>query len=104
MMSPGSSFATRIQRDFDLDAARAALGHAGPAVSLGYVERDTRRAAEVAQRVGEGLAGERVEGRRYGGNGDASGPGVQLEKLRFAVGWLAVSAQNCRLAVGSCLM
>ena len=46
------SFATRVRRQFGLDAARAALGHAGAQVTLDYAELDWRTAEQVARRLG----------------------------------------------------
>jgi len=46
------SFATRVRAAFNLDAARAALGHAGADVTLDYAEVDAGRAAEVTARMG----------------------------------------------------
>jgi len=46
------TFATRVRRTFDLDSARAALGHTDANVTLDYAELDLRAAAEVARRIG----------------------------------------------------
>jgi integrase len=44
--------ATRLRREFGLDAARAVLGHTSPAVTEVYAELDEAKAAEVMGRVG----------------------------------------------------
>jgi integrase len=44
--------ATRLRREFGLDAARAVLGHSSPAVTEVYAELDEAKAAEVMGRVG----------------------------------------------------
>ena len=46
------SFATRVRREFGLDAARASLRHSGTQVTLDYAELDVRSAQRVAQRLG----------------------------------------------------
>lgn len=46
------SFATLVRSEFDLDAARAALGHSDANVTLDYAELDLGRAAEVAAQLG----------------------------------------------------
>ena len=46
------SFATRVRRQFGLDAARAALGHADANVTLDYAELDLAKATDVASRIG----------------------------------------------------
>lgn len=46
------SAATTIQREFDLDAARATLGHRDAQITTRYADRDLKRAAEVAKRLG----------------------------------------------------
>ena len=46
------SFATRVRRQFGLDAARAALGHSDANVTLDYAELDLAKAREVASRIG----------------------------------------------------
>jgi site-specific recombinase XerD len=44
--------ATEIRREAGLDAARAVLGHRGPAVTEVYAELDMGKAAEVMERLG----------------------------------------------------
>jgi integrase len=46
------SAASRIRRDFDIEAAKAVLGHAATNVTGVYAEVDRRRAIEVARRTG----------------------------------------------------
>lgn len=46
------SFATRVRREFSLDAARAALGHSSAEVTLDYAELDRDKATEVARKIG----------------------------------------------------
>ncbi len=46
------SFATRVRKRFNLDAARAALGHAGADVTLDYAELDRQTGARVAREIG----------------------------------------------------
>jgi integrase len=44
--------ASKIRREFGLDAAQVVLGHASPDVTLVYAEVDDRRAEEVMLRIG----------------------------------------------------
>ncbi|QDV72480.1 tyrosine-type recombinase/integrase [Botrimarina mediterranea] len=44
--------ATAIRREFGLEAAQIALGHAGADVTQVYAERDLAKGAEVARRIG----------------------------------------------------
>jgi integrase len=44
--------ATRLRREFDVDTARAVLGHATPVVTEIYAELDATKAAEAMERVG----------------------------------------------------
>ena len=44
--------ATEIRREFNLDAARAVLGHTSPAVTEVYAELDADTAAQVMERLG----------------------------------------------------
>lgn len=44
--------ATEIRREAGLDAARAVLGHRGPAITEHYAELDTAKAAAVMERLG----------------------------------------------------
>ncbi|WP_169973101.1 tyrosine-type recombinase/integrase [Tautonia rosea] len=44
--------ATRLRKEFGLDAARAVLGHSSPIVTEVYAELDAMKAAEVMERVG----------------------------------------------------
>jgi integrase len=44
--------ATEIRREFGLDAARAALGHHGPAVTSLYAGMDAAKVVEVARKLG----------------------------------------------------
>lgn len=46
------SRATEIRRRFGLESAKCVLGHASPAVSEIYAERDRRRAVKVAKKIG----------------------------------------------------
>jgi integrase len=46
------SMATRIRREFDIEAAKAVLGHSATNVTGIYAEVDHRRAVEVAKRIG----------------------------------------------------
>ena len=46
------SAATRLRKEFGLDAARAVLGHSTPVVTEVYAELDAMKAAEVMERVG----------------------------------------------------
>ena len=53
--SPGRlrhSVGTRIRKEFDLEAAKAVLGHASTNVTGVYAEMDRRRAIEVAKLIG----------------------------------------------------
>jgi integrase len=44
--------ATRLEQEFDLEAARTVLGHSSPAVTLRYVEADRERARSVMAKIG----------------------------------------------------
>ncbi len=44
--------ATRLRREFDLDVARAVLGHSSPVVTEVYAELDETKAAEAMERAG----------------------------------------------------
>lgn len=44
--------ATRLRKEFGLDAARAVLGHSSPAVTEVYAELDALKAADVMERIG----------------------------------------------------
>jgi integrase len=44
--------ATRIRREFGLDAARAILGHTSPAITELYAELDRSKAIEVMSLIG----------------------------------------------------
>ena len=44
--------ATRLRKEFGLDAARVILGHSSPTVTEVYAERDTSKAADVMGKVG----------------------------------------------------
>jgi integrase len=44
--------ATRLRREFDLDVARAVLGHSSPVVTEIYAEIDSLKAIEAMERVG----------------------------------------------------
>ena len=44
--------ATRVRKEFDIEAAKAVLGHAATNVTGIYAEVDRRRAIEVAKRIG----------------------------------------------------
>ena len=44
--------ATRLRKEFDLDTARAVLGHASMAITEVYAERDGTKASEAMGRVG----------------------------------------------------
>jgi integrase len=44
--------ATRLRREFNLDVARAVLGHSSPIVTEHYAELDGAKAAEAMERVG----------------------------------------------------
>ena len=44
--------ATRIRREYGLDAARALLGHTSPAVTEVYAELDLAQARRIMERVG----------------------------------------------------
>lgn len=46
------SAATRLRREFGLDAARVVLGHRSPAVTEVYAELDQSRAADIMAKVG----------------------------------------------------
>lgn len=46
------STATKIRRQFGLEAAQVALGHANAAVSEIYAERDMQKGVEVARKIG----------------------------------------------------
>jgi integrase len=46
------SFGTTARTQFDLDAARAALGHQSPVVTEIYAKRDSRLAEEVVRKIG----------------------------------------------------
>jgi len=46
------SYATRVRKAFGLDAARAALGHSRPSVTLDYAELDMEKAAAAARSIG----------------------------------------------------
>lgn len=46
------SFATKVRRDFGLDGAQVALGHAKADVTQVYAERDLQLAVEIARRIG----------------------------------------------------
>ena len=44
--------ATRVRKEFDIEAAKAVLGHAATNVTGIYAEVDRQRAIEVARRIG----------------------------------------------------
>jgi integrase len=44
--------ATKLRKEFGIDAARAVLGHRSPAVTEVYAELDVGKAAEVMERLG----------------------------------------------------
>jgi hypothetical protein len=44
--------ATLLRREFNIDVARAVLGHAAPAITERYAERDEALAVEAMLRVG----------------------------------------------------
>jgi integrase len=44
--------ATRLRKEFGLDVAQVVLGHATPAVTQVYAERDVAAAKEVMRKVG----------------------------------------------------
>ena len=44
--------ATRLRREFGLDAARAVLGHSSPVVTEVYAELDAAKAAEAMEKIG----------------------------------------------------
>ncbi len=44
--------ATRVRRDYDLDAAKTLLGHSQVGTTQLYAEKDRRRAIEVAREIG----------------------------------------------------
>jgi site-specific recombinase XerD len=44
--------ATKIRRSYDLDTARAVLGHADPKTTEIYAERDREQAARVMREIG----------------------------------------------------
>jgi len=44
--------ATRIRKEFGLEAAQAVLGHSSAAITQIYAERDQAKAADVMARVG----------------------------------------------------
>jgi hypothetical protein len=46
------SFLTDAEREFGLEAARAAVSHGDSRTTRGYVAPDLRRAAAVAERLG----------------------------------------------------
>jgi integrase len=46
------SAATRLRKEFGLDAARAVLGHSSPVVTEVYAELDSAKAAEVMAKIG----------------------------------------------------
>jgi integrase len=46
------SMATRVRKEFDLEAAKAVLGHSAANISGIYAEIDRQRAVEVAKRIG----------------------------------------------------
>lgn len=46
------SFATRVRREFGLEAAQVLLGHAKADVTQVYAERDMAKAVEVARQIG----------------------------------------------------
>jgi integrase len=46
------SVATRLEREFNSDVARAVLGHPSPVVTAPYSERDGAKAAEAMERDG----------------------------------------------------
>jgi integrase len=46
------SAATRLRRDYGIEAARIMLGHTDAGTTLIYAERDRKKAAEIARRVG----------------------------------------------------
>jgi integrase len=46
------SFATRIRRDFGLEAARLMLGHSSMVVTQVYAEQDRQLAMKIAAKVG----------------------------------------------------
>jgi len=46
------TFATRVRRDFGLEAARLMLGHSSMVVTQVYAEQDTQVASQIAAKVG----------------------------------------------------
>jgi integrase len=44
--------ATKLRREYGLDAARAVLGHRSPAVTEVYAEVDAAKAVEAMERIG----------------------------------------------------
>ena len=46
------SAATRLRKEFGIEAAQLVLGHESAAITLVYAERDKARAAEIMQKVG----------------------------------------------------
>jgi site-specific recombinase XerC len=46
------SAATKIRRQFGLEAAQCVLGHSNAAVTEVYAERDLQKAVEVARKIG----------------------------------------------------
>jgi hypothetical protein len=44
--------ATQVRKEFDIEAAKAVLGHSATTVTGIYAEVDRRRAIEVARKIG----------------------------------------------------